>query len=148
VSALQRLVDCSRNLCFFPFHVHPTGSAHWLGLKQRQRYRGTHRHSLRLYGSRLERTCTSRRGRDSSTTRGQLPSPTGHQFVSLSRFALDCGTTIEMKASKRSSFRFDAGITFVRYLQNLDPRQALVTSPTYIVTYGNFQVATSYVFRF
>src|SRR4029077_9563533 len=75
VSALQRLVDCSRNLCFFPFHVHPTGSAHWLGLKQRQRYRGTHRHSPRLYGSRLERTCTSRRGRDSSTTRGQLPSP-------------------------------------------------------------------------
>jgi hypothetical protein len=72
--------------------------------------------------------------------------PTGHQFVSLSRFAADCGTTIEMKASKRSSFRFDAGITFVRYLQDLDARQALVTSPTYIVTYGNFRVATGYVF--
>jgi hypothetical protein len=74
--------------------------------------------------------------------------PTGHQFVSLSRFAVDRETTIEMKASKRSSFRFDAGITFVRYLQDLDPRQALVTSPTYIVTYGNFQVASGYVFRF
>jgi hypothetical protein len=42
--------------------------------------------------------------------------PTGHQFVSPSRFAVDRGTTIEMKASKRSTFRFDAGITFVRYL--------------------------------
>ena len=76
--------------------------------------------------------------------------PTGHEFVSLSRFAVDCGTTIEMKASERSAFRFDAGITFVRYLQGLDPRQAPVSviSPTYIATQGNFQVATGYVFRF
>jgi hypothetical protein len=76
--------------------------------------------------------------------------PTGHEFVSLSRFAVDCGTTIEMKASERSAFRFDAGITLVRYLQGLDPRQAPVSviSPTYIATQGNFQVATGYVFRF
>jgi hypothetical protein len=76
--------------------------------------------------------------------------PTGHEFVSLSRFAVDCGTTIEMKASERSSFRFDAGITFVRYLQGLDPRQAPVSviSPTYITTQGNFQVATGYIYRF
>jgi hypothetical protein len=67
--------------------------------------------------------------------------PTGHEFASLSRFALDCGGIIEMKASKRSSFRFDAGTTFVRYLQGLDPRQAPVAyiSPTYIATQGNFQ---------
>ena len=76
--------------------------------------------------------------------------PTGHEFASLSRFALDCGGIIEMNASKRSSFRFDAGTTFVRYLQGLDPRQAPVAyiSPTYIATQGNFQVATGYVFRF
>jgi hypothetical protein len=76
--------------------------------------------------------------------------PTGHEFASLSRFALDCGGIIEMKASKRSLFRFDAGTTFVRYLQGLDPRQAPVAyiSPTYIATQGNFQVATGYVFRF
>jgi hypothetical protein len=76
--------------------------------------------------------------------------PTGHEFVSLSRFAMDFGTTIEMEASKRSAFRFDAGITFVRYLQGLDPRQASVSviSPTYIVTQGNFQVATGYIYRF
>jgi hypothetical protein len=76
--------------------------------------------------------------------------PTGHEFVSLSRFAVDCGTTIEMKASKRSAFRFDAGTTFVRYLQGLDPRQPPVSviSPTYIATQGNFQVATGYIYRF
>jgi hypothetical protein len=76
--------------------------------------------------------------------------PTGHEFVSLSRFAMDFGTTIEMKASKRSTFRFDAGTTFVRYLQGLDPRQAptSVISPTYIATQGNFQVATGYIYRF
>jgi len=76
--------------------------------------------------------------------------PTGHEFVSLSRFALDCGTIIEMKASRRSTFRLDAGTTLVRYLQGLDPRQApvSVTSPTYIATQGNFQVATGFIFRF
>jgi hypothetical protein len=76
--------------------------------------------------------------------------PTGLEFVSLSRFAMDFGTTIEMKASKRSAFRFDAGTTFVRYLQGLDPRQAPVSviSPTYIATQGNFQVATGYIYRF
>jgi hypothetical protein len=76
--------------------------------------------------------------------------PTGHEFISLSRFAVDCGATIEMKASKRSAFRFDAGTTFVRYLQGLDPRHAPVSviSPTYIATQGNFQVATGYIYRF
>ena len=76
--------------------------------------------------------------------------PTGNEFVSLSRFAVDCGGVIEMKASKRSAVRFDAGTTFVRYLQGLDPRQAPVSviSPTYIATQGNFQVATGYIYRF
>ena len=76
--------------------------------------------------------------------------PTGHEFVSLSRFAVDCGTTVELKASKRSAVRLDAGTTFVRYLQGLDPRQAPISviSPTYIATQGNFQVATGYIYRF
>jgi hypothetical protein len=76
--------------------------------------------------------------------------PTSHEFVSLSRFAVDCVTIIEMKASKRSALRFDAGTTLVRYLQELDPRQAPVSviPPTYIATQGNFQVATGYIYRF
>ncbi len=63
---------------------------------------------------------------------------------------MDCSGVIEMKASKRSSLRFDAGTTFVRYLQGLDPRQAPVSviSPNYIATQGNFQVATGYIYRF
>jgi hypothetical protein len=38
----------------------------------------------------------------------------------------------------------EKSITFGRYLQGLDPRQAPVsiTSPTYIAAQGNFQVAT------
>ena len=45
---------------------------------------------------------------------------------------------------RRSAFRFDAGTTFVRYLQGLDPPQAPVSviSLTYIATQGNLQVAT------
>ena len=76
--------------------------------------------------------------------------PTGHEFVSLSRFALDTGTVVEMKASRRSALRLDAGVTLVRYLQGLDPRRPPVSeiSPTYIATQGNFQVATGYIFRF
>ena len=76
--------------------------------------------------------------------------PTGHEFVSLSRFALDTGTVVEMKVSRRSALRLDAGVTLVRYLQGLDPRQPPVSeiSPMYIATQGNFQVATGYIFRF
>jgi hypothetical protein len=76
--------------------------------------------------------------------------PTGGQFVSLNRFAMDFGVIVEMKASQRSALRLDAGTTFVRYLQGLDPRQpgVAVISPNYIATQGNFQVATGYVYRF
>jgi hypothetical protein len=72
------------------------------------------------------------------------------QFVSLNRFAMDFGAIVEMKASQRSALRLDAGTTFVRYLQGLDPRQpgVAVISPNYIATEGNFQLAMGYAYRF
>jgi hypothetical protein len=76
--------------------------------------------------------------------------PTGGAYVTVSRFALSCGTVLERKVSERSAFRFDVGTTFVRYLQGLDPQQppVAVISANYIATQGNFQFATGYIFRF
>jgi hypothetical protein len=76
--------------------------------------------------------------------------PTGNEYVTLSRFALDLGAVAERKISRRSVVRIDVGATFIRYLQGLDPRQppVAVISPNYIATQGNLQVSTGYVYRF
>jgi hypothetical protein len=76
--------------------------------------------------------------------------PTGNEYVTLSRFALDLGAVAERKISRRSAVRIDVGTTFIRYLQGLDPRQPpiAVISPNYIATQGNLQVSTGYVYRF
>jgi hypothetical protein len=71
---------------------------------------------------------------------------------SLTRFAADVGGIVEYYPERNSTFRFDVGTTVVRYLTNRpDPHVyelGTLMSPQYIVTQGNFQVATSYVYRF
>jgi hypothetical protein len=73
------------------------------------------------------------------------------EYESMNRFAFDAGGVVEYYASSRSTIRFDAGTTFVRYLTgHPDPRQLPVTvlSTDYIVTQGNFHLGSGYVFRF
>ena len=71
---------------------------------------------------------------------------------SLTRFAADVGGIVEYYPERNSTLRFDVGTTVVRYLTNRqDPHPyelGTLMSPQYIVTQGNFQVATSYVYRF
>ena len=71
---------------------------------------------------------------------------------SLTRFATDLGGIVEYYPERNSTFRFDVGTTVVRYLTNhKDPHQyelGTLLSNQYYVTQGNFQIATSYVYRF
>jgi len=71
---------------------------------------------------------------------------------SLTRFAADVGGIVEYYPQRNSTLRVDVGTTLVRYLTNHpDPhlyQLGTQLSPQYIVTQGNFQVATSYVYRF
>ena len=72
-------------------------------------------------------------------------------YESANRFAIDLGGAVEYYASRRSTIRFDAGTTLVRYLTgHPDPRQLpqTVLSADYIVTQGNFHLGSGYVFRF
>ena len=72
--------------------------------------------------------------------------------ASLTRFAADLGGIVEYYPEHNSTLRFDVGTTLVRYLTNHpDPHQyelGTLLSNQYIVTQGNFQIATSYVYRF
>ena len=72
--------------------------------------------------------------------------------ASLTRFAADIGGIIEYYPERNATLRFDVGTTLVRYLTNhTDPHPyelGTLLSPQYIVTQGNFQIATSYVYRF
>jgi len=71
---------------------------------------------------------------------------------SLTRFACDLGGIVEIYPNRNSTVRFDVGTTLVRYLSDhSDPKQYPLgsnLSTQYIVTQGNFQVATSYTYRF
>jgi hypothetical protein len=71
---------------------------------------------------------------------------------SLTRFATNFGGTLELYTPRNSSVRFDVGTTLVRYLtDHPDPVKyplGSLLSTDYIVTQGNLQVATSYVWRF
>ncbi len=71
---------------------------------------------------------------------------------SLTRFAADLGGIVEYYPEHNSTVRFDVGTTVVRYLTNHPDRYTYelgtLLSPQYIVTQGNFQVSTSYVYRF
>ncbi len=71
---------------------------------------------------------------------------------SLTRFAADFGGIVEVYPSRNSTMRFDVGTTLVRYLSNhTDPRMSelgSLISDQYIVTQGNFQLSTGYVYRF
>jgi hypothetical protein len=72
--------------------------------------------------------------------------------TSLSRFAADFGGTVELYPARKSIVRFDVGTTMVRYLSDRpDPIKyplGSLLSPDYIVTQGNIQLSTSYVWRF
>jgi hypothetical protein len=72
--------------------------------------------------------------------------------ASLTRFATDLGGIFEYYPERNATLRFDVGTTLVRYLTNHpDPHEYQLgsqLSTAYIVTQGNFQVATSYVYRF
>jgi hypothetical protein len=72
--------------------------------------------------------------------------------TSLTRFATDFGGIVELYPARNSTMRFDVGTTLVRCLTNHpDPNMSPINdlrSSQYIVTQGNFQVATSYVYRF
>lgn len=72
---------------------------------------------------------------------------------SLTRFATDFGAVAEVYPNRNSTLRFDVGTTLVRYLTD---RYNTVTvshfgsllSDDIIVTQGNFQLSTGYVYRF
>jgi hypothetical protein len=70
----------------------------------------------------------------------------------LTRFATDLGGTVEYYPDRSSTLRFDVGTTVVRYLSDHpDPKQYPLgssLSTQYWVTQGNFQIATSYTYRF
>jgi hypothetical protein len=71
---------------------------------------------------------------------------------SLTRFAWDFGGIVEVYPARNSSLRFDVGTTLVRYLSDHpDPNMSPINdlrSPQYIVTQGNFQVSSTYLWRF
>jgi len=72
--------------------------------------------------------------------------------ANLTRFATDAGGIVEYYPNRRSTLRFDVGTTLVRYLTNRpDPHISALgslLSTEYIVTQGNFQMSTSYQWRF
>ena len=76
--------------------------------------------------------------------------PNADELRALTRFAFDTGTVLEYHASRHGTLRLDAGVTFVRYLQGLDPQQPSKgwISPDYYATQGNFQLAFGYARRF
>ena len=80
------------------------------------------------------------------SVRGESPQ------TSLTRFATDVGGIVEYYPRHNATLRFDVGTTLVRYLTNQeDPTgYALgsLLSTQYIVTQGNFQMASSYTVRF
>jgi hypothetical protein len=71
---------------------------------------------------------------------------------SLTRFAWDFGGIAEIYPARNTTWRFDVGTTLVRYLSDHpDPRMSPINdlrSTQYIVTQGNFQISTAYVYRF
>jgi len=81
-----------------------------------------------------------------------MPGLGGDQATSLTRFAWDFGGIVEVYPNRRSSLRFDIGTTLVRYLSDQpDLRMSQLgdlRSNQYYVNQGNFQIATSYAYRF
>jgi len=71
---------------------------------------------------------------------------------SLTRFAWDFGGIAELYPTHNTTWRFDVGTTLVRYLSDHpDSRMSPINdlrSTQYIVTQGNLQVATTYIYRF
>ncbi len=72
---------------------------------------------------------------------------------SLTRFATDLGAVAEIYPNRNSTFRFDVGTTMVRYLTDRENTRTLshfgsLVSDELIVTQGNFQISTGYVYRF
>jgi hypothetical protein len=65
--------------------------------------------------------------------------------------AFDFGGSVEYYVSRRSTIRFNLGMTFIHYLTGRpDPRQPPVSvlSDDLYATQGNFRATTGYVFRF
>ena len=71
---------------------------------------------------------------------------------SLTRFAWYFGGIAELYPTHNTTWRFDVGTTLVRYLSDHpDSRMSPINdlrSTQYIVTQGNLQVATTYIYRF
>ena len=72
--------------------------------------------------------------------------------TSLTRFTWDFGGVVEVYTHRNGTLRVDAGTTMVRYLSDHpDPKMSALgdlRSNQYIVTQGNFQLSTAYVYRF
>jgi hypothetical protein len=81
-----------------------------------------------------------------------MPGGGVHTPDSLTRFAWDFGGIVELYPVRNTIWRFDVGTTMVRYLSDHpDPRMSPINdlrSTQYIVTQGNFQISTAYVYRF
>jgi hypothetical protein len=81
-----------------------------------------------------------------------LPGGGVYQPESLTRFATDFGGIVELYPNRNSTVRFDVGTTLGRYLSDHpDPNMSPINdlrSTQYIVTQGNFQISTAYVYRF
>jgi hypothetical protein len=81
-----------------------------------------------------------------------LPGGGDYTPTSLTRFAWDFGGVVELYPARNSTIRFDVGTTLVRYLDNHPDTKPYplgsYLSTQYIVTQGNFQVSTSYTYRF
>jgi len=81
-----------------------------------------------------------------------MPGGGVYKPTDLTRFAADLGGIVEVYPNRNSTLRVDLGTTLVRYLADhpdrvVDPLGS-VLSNQYIVTQGNFQVSTGYVWRF
>jgi len=74
------------------------------------------------------------------------------QVSDLTRFVADLGGAFEYYPSHNRTFRVDVGSTMIRYPRSTpDPRMSplgSLLSPQYIVTQGNLQITSGYVFRF
>jgi hypothetical protein len=72
--------------------------------------------------------------------------------TNLTRFTWDFGGIVEIYTHRNGKIRIDAGTTVVRYLtDNPDPRMSQLGtafSTQSYVNQGNFQLSTSYVYRF
>jgi hypothetical protein len=81
-----------------------------------------------------------------------MPGGGARSAESLTRFAADFGGTFELYPARNSTVRFDVGTTLVRYLtdhpDHIQYPLGSLLSTDYIVTQGNLQVATSYVWHF